>query len=442
MIEHLRIQNFKSWRDTKDIRLAPITAFFGSNSSGKTSLLQSILALKQTAASFDRKRAFDFGEEGREQDLVVFGSFQDVVHRHEPERSIGIELNWSLPVPAQMGEDLHAHDITYQVEWRAVQGEVVVSDLQYRTAGLEFDLKRTDPNLPLYEWSLNRPGHDIPKQSASSSPPDSCYGIPREFARTAVDIDLLEFNHQFELLMDRIAYLGPLREYPHRSYTWTGAAPKTIDPRGRGAIEALLAVQRQRTNGKAQAAMPSMIERVAYWLRRFELADQFQLTPIDTEQRNYEARLQAHGSEANLSDVGFGVSQVLPIIVLLHFVPEDSIVILEQPEIHLHPRVQMDLADLFIEVAQTRHVQIIFESHSEHLLRRLQRRIAEESVTPDQAALYFCALERGESHLSHLKLDEFGNITNWPPDFFGDDFGEIAAMNEAALARRAKQGSA
>jgi predicted ATPase len=439
MIEHLRIQNFKSWRDTKDIRLAPITAFFGSNSSGKTSLLQSILALKQTAASFGRG-AFDFGDERREQDLVVLGSFQDVVHRHEPERSVSIELNWQIPGAARLSPSLNVDAMTYQVEWRIVQGEVVVNDLQYRAAGVQFDLGRAELNFPLYKWSLKRPGHDIPEQSASSSPPDSCYGIPREFAHTAIDIDLLKFNLHFERLMERIAYLGPLREYPHRQYTWTGAAPKNIDPRGRGAIETLLAAQRQRTNGKAQSNAPSLIERVAYWLRRFELADQFQLTPIDTEQRNYEARLQAHGSEANLSDVGFGVSQVLPIIVLLHFVPEDSIVLLEQPEIHLHPRVQMDLADLFIEVAQTRHVQIIFESHSEHLLRRLQRRIAEESVTPDQAALYFCALERGESHLSNLKLDEFGNITNWPHDFFGDDFGEIAAMSEAGLARRAKQG--
>ncbi|MCS6839553.1 MAG: DUF3696 domain-containing protein [Roseiflexaceae bacterium] len=77
------------------------------------------------------------------------------------------------------------------------------------------------------------------------------------------------------------------------------------------------------------------------------------------------------------------------------------------------------------------------ESHSEHLLRRLQRRIAEEELKPEQAALYFCTIDRqGASQLQPLQIDPYGNITNWPRDFFGDEFGKIAAMQEAALKRQ------
>ena len=99
----------------------------------------------------------------------------------------------------------------------------------------------------------------------------------------------------------------------------------------------------------------------------------------------------------------------------------------------------MGLADVFIDAAKSRNIQIILESHSEHLLRRLQRRMAENTMKPDNAALYFCATEQAGSVLNELKLDSYGNITNWPPDFFGDEFGEIAAMSEAALDRRGKQ---
>ena len=142
--------------------------------------------------------------------------------------------------------------------------------------------------------------------------------------------------------------------------------------------------------------------------------------------------------EVLLTDVGFGLSQVLPVLVLCFYVPGGrSTVILEQPDIHLHPSAQADLADVFIDAWKNNDVQILFESHSEHLLRRLQRRIAEQDIDQKDVGLYFCSMnESGESSLSQLELDQYGNISNWPKDFFGDQFGEIAAMSEAALGRQ------
>jgi predicted ATPase len=137
-----------------------------------------------------------------------------------------------------------------------------------------------------------------------------------------------------------------------------------------------------------------------------------------------------------ITDVGFGVSQILPVLALCYYVPEGSIILLEQPEIHLHPSVQSGLADVFIDAAKNRRLQIIIESHSEHLLRRLQRRVADETVGPDDIALYFCEPTAAGSELIPLRVDLLGNIENWPEDFFGDEFGEIAAMSEAAAARR------
>ena len=113
--------------------------------------------------------------------------------------------------------------------------------------------------------------------------------------------------------------------------------------------------------------------------------------------------------------------------------------ILEQPEIHLHPAAQAGLADVFVDAWKRRKVQVIVESHSEHLLRRLQRRIAEEEIPQEDVGLFFCSPGDEASKLEELQVDQFGNIANWPKDFFGDQFGEIASMSEAALKRR--QGS-
>jgi predicted ATPase len=84
---------------------------------------------------------------------------------------------------------------------------------------------------------------------------------------------------------------------------------------------------------------------------------------------------------------------------------------------------------------------MIFESHSEHLLRRLQRRIAEKKISPHDAKLYFCDVSSGVSKLVPLELNLFGDIRNWPEDFFGDDYGEIAATAQAKMERQAEQPS-
>ncbi len=109
---------------------------------------------------------------------------------------------------------------------------------------------------------------------------------------------------------------------------------------------------------------------------------------------------------------------------------------LEQPEIHLHPSVQSGLADVFIDAAKNRNVQIVVESHSEHLLRRLQRRVAEQTIDPEKMALYFCEMDGDGSELVPLNVDIYGNILNWPDSFFGDEFGEMAAMTKAAMQRK------
>ena len=119
--------------------------------------------------------------------------------------------------------------------------------------------------------------------------------------------------------------------------------------------------------------------------------------------------------------------------------PEGSTVILEQPEIHLHPLAQAGLADVIIQAVTHRKIQVILESHSEHLLLRLQRRIAEEALASNDVKLYFCDAPKGVSTLTPLDLDLFGNILNWPERFMGDTFGEVAAAEMKRIKRRSAQ---
>ena len=182
-------------------------------------------------------------------------------------------------------------------------------------------------------------------------------------------------------------------------------------------------------------------EMIAHWLRKLGLIREFHLEEIAKGSNLYRAMVKTLSSSVptSLTDVGFGVSQVLPVLVLLYYVPEGSTVLMEQPEIHLHPAVQSGLADVMLNVAEVRNVQIVVESHSEHLMRRLQRRVAEKRASAEDVKLYFVSFNRGKARVSDLLLNEWGDIENWPDKFFGDEMGEIAAISKASLRRRIEQ---
>jgi len=185
---------------------------------------------------------------------------------------------------------------------------------------------------------------------------------------------------------------------------------------------------------------------MARWLKTLGVIEEFAIVPVAEGSDVYEARVRAPGSVETvlLPDVGFGVSQVLPVVVECFYAQPHATIIMEQPEIHLHPAVQSQLADLFIETIRSReggvdrHVQLVVETHSEHLLRRLQRRIAEGGLKPAEVAMYFCESGDQGSILRPLEVDVLGNIHNWPRDFFGDQMEDIARQAEVSLRKRAE----
>ena len=156
----------------------------------------------------------------------------------------------------------------------------------------------------------------------------------------------------------------------------------------------------------SRVRLRSTDEQIMKWLQRLELIYSYDLNSTSNTEQDYELLVQQYkdGPKVGLTDVGFGVSQVLPLLVLCYYADEGSILILEQPESHLHPKVQSELADVLIDVVKNRNVQIILESHSEHLLHRLTRRIAEEKLFAEDVALYFCQINDGKSEAEKLRV--------------------------------------
>lgn len=460
MLTRLRLENFKSWQDTGNFALNPITGFFGANSSGKSGLIHALLLLKQTADSADRGNVFHFGGTAARVDL---GDFVSVLHRHEASNSMGITLDWQIGKPIRITDTYarrksvsrnvaSSNEVGFRVVSRMEGGGVaarpVVENMKYHVGDAEFGLRRKHEGKYPYDLFTENAVFRFVRYQGRAwgfESPVKCYRFPdkvRLFYQNAEFLADLEFA--LEQRLQDVYYLGPLRAFPKRNYNWAGEEPLDMGEAGELVVAALLAARQrdERISLGKGIPRPTLEQYVAQWLKELGLIHEFRVVPVAEGSHLYEVRVQKsrRAAEVLITDVGFGVSQILPVLVLCFYVPEGSTVILEQPEIHLHPSVQAGLADVFIDAWEKRKVQVVVESHSEHLLRRLQRRIAEEKFPQDDVGLYFCKEEDGVSKLDTLEIDLFGSISNWPQDFFGDKFGEIAAMSEAALNRRQKVG--
>lgn len=452
MITELSLSNFKSWKKIDNMKIEPITGLFGTNSSGKTSILQLLLLIKQTIESTDRSQVLEFGDE---KSLTNLGSFHDVIFNHDKQKKIAFTINWKLDKKLEVLSP--ENDDSYVVSTNSLgfdceisqdlSGKVNVDRLEYEVnEENKYFLIRKDASGSKYELenkanefrfirTQGRPW-DLPKPVKFYGFPDQVYA----YYKNAGFLSSLQLN--FEELFSKVYYLGPLREFPQRYFNWKGSEPSDMGRKGERVVDALLAAKVRGAYISPGPRKRKLIleERVAIWLQKLGLIHSFRVESVAPESNIYQVKVKKNQSspEVLITDVGFGVSQILPVLVLCYYVPEGSIILLEQPEIHLHPSVQSGLADVFIDAVKNRHIQIIVESHSEHLLRRLQRRMAEEEFDPNKAALYFCESTDVGSKLVRLTVDEFGNIVNWPRSFFGDEFGELSEMTKAIMLRKKK----
>jgi len=466
MLTKLRIRNFKCWKDTGDMQMAPLTVFFGANSAGKSSIGQFLRLLQQTIEFADRKAVFYFGGQNS---TVELGSYEDMIYTHDPSQDLKFDYAWDckdgLDFQDPHSKKRHQYDAMHFsakiglgakakrsmfVKWFCYElrkGADTLkigmstkggSNSKYALEVEEYDLKRPAGRV----WPLDAPVH--------------FYAFPDMVFTRYQNVDFVtDLNLQHQNLFASMSYLGPLRHEAERVYRWSGSDPDSVGYRGEHAVPAMLAAQERRLNLKAKHHRKKFAEIIVDELEKMGLADSLNVRLLSAEQQLYEVKVATKYSQGrgnlrgdSLPDVGVGVAQVLPVLVQCFYAPRGSIIIMEQPEIHLHPSAQSALADVMIDAIHSRengadrNIQLIIETHSEHFLRRLQLRIAQKEIAWEKVAAYFVEPDDGRAHLERLKIDEFGNIRNWPKNFFGDEAGDIYARAEEKLNRQRADASA
>ncbi len=212
--------------------------------------------------------------------------------------------------------------------------------------------------------------------------------------------------------------ISPFRIPPERLYTFRGTTPQNVGYRGDLLSDLLF-------------RRPELVEEANEWLKRLEIDYELEVKPVGANSGDlFQVRLidtrRKERVSVSLLDVGFGISQLLPFIVQ-SLVSEKQIISIEQPEVHVHPKLQADLGDLLAEaIKEPRQNRFIIETHSEHLILRLQRLVRKQQLKPEDVSVIYVSRRPEGAKAERLHLDEDGDfIDEWPNGFFLERLREL-----------------
>lgn len=413
MLESLSLHNYRAFRDAT-IPLAPLTVIVGPNSAGKSSLVSALLLLKQTLEDPAYGVRVPILRLAGSQ--IDAGSYRDISHNHNMRGRIEFSFAFSpdanrfgtpiaeLNVPRFTRARLRVLRSAYSyshyghIENRATLPESIV--LQYKSSGefgpalsyLKVEARqdqsiwftRTEEKERIQHWRGYTNG--LPRQAFSLEFAENSPLFPMVRRRrsnrlakkdqrrvAAVARQVNAGFAELSLLLRSLSYIGPFRTPPKRRYAFSGIGATETGHSGEQTTDLLILESLTRPMGERP-----LTQGVAYWLRELGLARALETSSLAAGSNLFEVRLDKAGTarRANIADVGFGLSQILPVLSAGLLVPRGGLFIVQQPELHLHPDAQAGLADYFLYLAG-QGVRCVVETHSEYLLVRLRRRLAE-----------------------------------------------------------------
>lgn len=451
MISRIYIENFKSFLQKQELKLAPITLIYGPNSSGKSSVIQSLLLLKQSILEVgENNTAKTNGSD------INLGGYSNIVSKHELDRDITIGIEFNIPLSVEDYELNLKSKILFGANDRRSIGLTYKYDKLEQKDYLEqirYECKRTTANSIRFNIDstrnkkylrLSEPTYrydDInmsylffisQKEKTSQSKLNSLHKAINSSLTSASNMSLpmfcspddgaeseivnkysLQILEEIKYELKSIEYLGPLRSYPQRFYSQQDELKSK-----KGVKNIIDIVSNNKTNSG---------KKINYWFGKFEIPYNVDVKSIGNDITGDIFVFELHDSRNSTvvtpADVGFGIGQVLPIIAETSL-RTNSIICIEQPEIHLHPRLQAHLADLFIDSVKYNN-QLIIETHSEALMLRLRRRIRTGKIDPSMVKVIYIQSGDSGSDVLELPIDKEGDfLREWPHGFFEERLTE------------------
>lgn len=410
LLKAIQFEAYKAFKTKQNFILKPITILVGKNSSGKSALARLPLLLAQAfnAGSSEPIRIqFDGIEFG--------GAFVDLIYNKFSHGKINMMVTFD--------DD---SILTFEVQNIADTPIQVITSWQLKSAAFDLQMKlifdrENVLKSDLRDYMVN----DVPmKVRFKGLIPN--YIQEKDGGQLSSDY-LNSIGELFDNFHKSLEYIGPLRENAHRTYSYSGSIPAKFGYKGEFAPQVL---------GMSSFVNEELVLNVGQWFKNYL---GYEIT-VSKELRSFEISVISPSDPTvliNITDVGQGISQVLPLIVRC-FSPgyHKSVAIIEQPELHLHPAAHGDLAELFATTAIREQSNFIIETHSENIILRLRRMISEKRLDHQDVIIYWIDDDGMEgSSINPITIDEDGTLSDWPDGVFSEDFEEVLAINNAKRKR-------
>ncbi|MEG3873504.1 MULTISPECIES: AAA family ATPase [unclassified Microcoleus] len=414
-ITEIAVCGYKSIYEECQIEVRSLTILAGANSSGKSSIMQPLLLMKQTLEA-----PYDPGGLKLDGPNVKFTSAEQVLSKLSPEKyrdEFSLRLNIDTDnffislFRKQPKHGIKVVKATYCIPYYDGENITIFPGMQHQEL-----LKTISEYLAeTYNLLLDNNSYEEPPLLSVSNV--RCF-LDLKFGDSQFDSP---YSANFPKHIRRIVHVPGLRGNPGRTYNTAGVGSE----------------------------FPGLFENyvasiVNYWQetkdeRLIKLGQAFELLGLnwkvearqinDVQIELLVGRLSRSGSASDtvsIADVGLGVSQTLPVLVALLVAEPGQLVYLEQPEIHLHPRAQVALAQILVDSAN-RGVRVVLETHSELLLLAVQSLVAEGKILPDLVKLHwFKRRDDGVTEVTSADLDETGAFGEWP-----EDLGDVSLHLES-----------
>lgn len=437
MLKRLFVENFKCFGKEQDFEFRKINLLLGPNSSGKSSVMYAVLGAVQ-----NDRFPFEFSFNGR---FVNLGDYVATVNGHDMDKGvrISIELNGDLPLTLSM--EFHSKGLNAPSIWSAKvstpfsETSLLKDPSRYQTIphlaelatpsneGWIFPLKRFHKRLQ--EGIMANPGvNTIAFQVGQIQDYASGYTDPNDSDAVSqlkyVTADFLESIGK--IAFSSMGYVGQSRNLVGRTFDSSASNQGRIGRNGEGFFEQIVTWEREE---------PKKFEELIRQLRHMELLHEIKPRKV-LGNGLYElmVRLDERGVENNLSDVGFGVSQFLPIMVADLQLPDDGTLFVAEPEIHLHPSIQANYADHLTRQVTQHRKQYVVETHSEYLLNRLRLNITKGLLQPDDLRIYFLEPDGEDTAVHPITFTKDGQILGAPDTFFKTYYTDVMDIAMHAIA--------
>lgn len=451
MFTKLFLENFRAYK-SESIELNKINLFFGPNNSGKSSLISALNLITQTVQSADI--GVDILLSGKFED---FGTYYDMVNGNDESKKIALGIEAELKIPQRYFEQSSRGGRLLRIKEKNEKGYLEIK-LGYRKNRHEIQLLSTEIQIPkeklLIRTKRNRLGRHLIEsmiglEDLTNDQMNQMISVrnllPNVYTSGVLGIKHLsyeklrnvrEFIRRLREQINKVEFVGPFRSNPQRLYSITGESPSKVGRHGERALEIMM--QDAKKRGKEKK---NLMILASDWLEKAEISGNIYIQAM--MDRYFEVIIpNFYTREAeNLSDVGFGCSQIIPVLIAGFNVAEGGTFIVQEPEIHLHPKAQAELGT-FLKTLYKREVQLIVETHSEHLLLRLQSHVAKGEIKAKDVNVFYIDPEGGSKNKRRkeiIKIDigEDGYFKEkWPRGFFPERLEEAERLAGLLVEKR------